>query len=109
METILRPTTRRLHFGHLEYNFAGNVLIETDKPRLELGEHGHGPHVGQKPYCELRFTAQNEQDRDVLEASTTKPAGKGASARGPITGRSSSASTSCSASSPGSSRPTSSA
>jgi hypothetical protein len=66
MKTITAPTTRRLYFGPIEVQFAGNVLVEPDKPRLVLYEIPTGFHYGEQAVNELRFTAHDESDREIL-------------------------------------------
>lgn len=66
MNTITHPTTRRLYFGPVEVQFAGNILVEPEKPRLVLYEIPTGFHYGEQAVNELRFTAHTDADREIL-------------------------------------------
>ena len=65
MKTITAPTTRRLFYGPTHHQFAGNVLIELDQPRLALYEYGSTPY-SDRPYDVLCFAAHSERDSAIL-------------------------------------------
>ena len=68
MNIIDKPTSRRLVYGAIEVQFAGNIPIEPNEPHLTLCEYPTGWHYGTAAPDELRFRAHDERDRAILLA-----------------------------------------